>query len=110
MHRSEEMINKRAYRKYPELIDFREWMLEQGVFPHNATYFLQGANEFQKSGADDLKSFKQQLKDNGVKDRKRWRLVQGAGYYLKYLNNEPIKAATCDEDCFNCKYPDCIMP
>ena len=110
MRQSEEVTSKHAYRKYPELIDFREWMLEQGIFPHNATYFLQGANEFQKSGTDGLEAFKQQLIDNGVKDRKRWRLVQGAGYYLKYLNGEPIKAAICDEDCFNCKHPDCIMP
>lgn len=105
-------------RKYPELNDFRMWLKEQGVFPQKARYLLRGAAELNSSGIEKdlskLKEYKQYLLNNNTTERKAYDMVRGAEYYMRFLNGEDNilgkEHAVCNRDCFNCPFPDCVIP
>lgn len=106
------------HQKYPELKNFRMWLKEQGVFPQKARYLLRGAAEFNRLGMEKdlskIPEYKEYLLKNGTTERKACDFVKGAEYYIRYLNGEDNILAdarsVCNKDCFNCPFPDCIMP
>ena len=111
--------NKRGYYKYNDLLDFRLWLIKNGANKSNMTYFLRGVTEFRKTGMDidkgTLIMFREQLDNEGINYRYSSQMVKGVEYYRCYMNGEELpkkisKVFECDEDCFNCKYPDCYMP
>lgn len=111
--------NKPKYYKYHDLLDFRLWLIQNGSNKSNTTYFLRGVTEFRKTGMEinkgNLKIFRKQIEANGINYRYSTKMAKGVEYYRCFLNGEemPKKISSvfeCDEDCFNCKYPDCLMP
>ena len=109
---------KKTYKKYEDLLDFRLWLISQGVYSSRVTYSLKGVDEFKKTGMevtpDNLCIFRQQLRDSGVNERNISIMMHGIDHYILYLKGEDTEWKknhfVCDEDCFNCKFPDCVMP
>lgn len=106
------------HQKYPELKNFRMWLKEQGVFPQKARYLLRGAAEFNRLGMEKdlskIPEYKEYLLKNGTTERKACDYVKGAEYYIRFLSGEASilgkEHFACDRDCFNCPFPDCVMP
>lgn len=111
---------KGAYKKYENLLDYRLWLMDSGLYPQAIVCYLKGVDMFQKTGMDvtkeNLAIFRAKLESEGISHRRSREMVVGVENYERYKRGEPISTKlklnkfSCDEDCFNCKYPDCMRP
>lgn len=117
-------IRQESQMKYREFDDFRAWMEKEKFSKVTITQSLRGITEYCKTGRsmdmDSLREWRKQLQAEGkLKPQLIRELTNGARRYLTFLTGEeyrfryptkPRKPNVCDDDCFHCKYPDCIKP
>lgn len=110
-------------RNEPESIKrFNERLTELGYTKNTISIYITGAMRYMETGNawDDetVTNYWQGLFDRGeIKVSSRNMHRRGTIAYRDFLkgqsikpNSRPKKFNGCDEDCFNCPYPDCYRP
>ena len=112
--------NYKTREYYEDLADYREWLLEAGVYKTSVSKYLRGVTDYKRSGysiqEDQIDLRREEKKKNGFKDSLITEMRRGIIQYFRYIAGEPFKWATqgkhgtkrCNKDCFNCIYDDCI--
>jgi len=104
--------------KYGDYDDYRIWLLEAGYSPRTISKYLRSIYIFQKDGFDltdeNIGIWQDKLTEDGVAKKSIAEFIAGLKKYRQFINGEPCfnkyTKFRCDEDCFRCKYPDCLMP
>lgn len=111
---------------HPQMHEFRVALREAGYIPPVIHAYVQGAKRYLEKGfaldRETAYMWFEKCKQEGHEvtgNRKT-----GVYTFIKFINGEPLVRkkrkpkekktvdyySVCDEDCFNCKYKDCIKP
>ena len=113
--------------KYTELADYRAWLMAEQISPTYLVRHLRGVEEYKKSGkpfeepyiSEWESKLRASRKTKGKKDSTVSPMIQGVKNYARFMAGEPYEwvypnrhktIPICNDDCFNCIYPDCIKP
>lgn len=107
---------------HPKLAEFREVLKKMGFSKGATNGYAQGVKKYLAAGGTlDLDEADRFFKEHPE-------VKVGGGYragvmqFIRFINGMPMERRStkvvkdldynnlCDDDCFNCKYPDCIKP
>ena len=107
----------KAY-KYGDYDEFRVWLIEANYSTRTVSRFLKGIYTFTQEGyelnEENIGKWKEKLLQDGMEKKKIGDFTAGVKKYILFLNGEQIvnryNKFQCNDDCFNCPYPDCLKP
>ena len=102
-----------------ELSEFRQWLADGGINRKSVSCYATSVQRYLKAGgsfeSEEIERYFSRLEMEGTKARMNSARA-GISAYIRYMRGDKTARkrkkpkATCNEDCFNCIYDDCIMP